>query len=446
MFPRKPYFCPSIMIFKNILHTAGTRILNALFNLVVLLLITNFIGSKGFGIISLIVLDITVIQLFMGLIAGGSVIYFASRSKTVPLLLSSYLWILFIVLLFMGTGWIAWHFYPSLMYMVVPEGFSIDILVLALLNGFMQVHYNLLIGQKRIPAYNLVFTAQITLFMVLFLTEILVKKQTGPEAYVSALYFSWGFGSLLGFYSVLKKTKHFSFRGWVSVSKKILKYGLPTQSAVMLHIANKRLSFYFIRIFAGLSPLGIYSAGVQLTEGLRLIGQSISLVQFSTISNSNNKEYARVLSVRLMKFTLLLTFLALLVLLAIPQNIYQLAFSHDFGVIKTIVLVLSPGVMALAANTIFSHYFSGVGQPAVNLRANIIGFVFTLLFAFLLIPPYGYIGAAATASINYLASMIYQYVIFQKQTKTSFSEWILRKEDVKLFIQTVKQISFSKEK
>jgi len=92
------------MVFKNILHTAGTRILNALFNLVVLLLITNFIGSKGFGVISLIVLDITVIQLFMGLLAGGSLIYFASRSRTVPLLFASYLWILFVILFFAGLG------------------------------------------------------------------------------------------------------------------------------------------------------------------------------------------------------------------------------------------------------------------------------------------------------------------------------------------------------
>ncbi len=429
------------MIFKNILRTAGTRILNALFNLVILLLITNFIGSKGFGVISLIVLDVTVIQLFMGLLAGGSLIYFASRSKTAQILLTSYLWILFIVLLFMGTGWMAWRFYPSLMHVVVPEGFGVDILVLALLNGFMQIHYNLLIGQKQIPAYNLIFTVQITLFLLLFITEVWVRKQAGPEAYVLAMYFSWSAGSLLGFYSIVKKIKDFSFKGWRTVSGKIMRYGLPTQSAVMLHIGNKRMSFYFIRIFAGLSPLGIYSAGVQLTEGLRLIGQSISLVQYSAISNSHDKEYARLLSVRLMKFTLILTFLALLVLLVIPRNIYQLAFSQNFGAIKSIVWVLSPGVMALAANTIFSHYFSGVGKPVVNLHANIIGFVFTLMFAFLLIPPFGYIGAAATASLNYLASVIYQYIIFKKQTQTRFSEWVPRKGDVKLFIATIKQLA-----
>jgi len=434
------------MVFKNIIHTAGTRILNALINLAVLLLITNFIGSKGFGIISLVVLDITVIQLFMGLFAGGSLIYFASRGKTAQLLFSSYIWILFVTMIFTVTGCLALNIYPAFFNIVVPKEFETDILWLGLLNGFMQIHYNLLIGQKRIPVYNVIFTIQIIIFLLLFVWDLLVKKHSGPEAYVLAMYISWGVGSILGFYHIIKGVKDFSFSGWKAVSAKMLRYGLPTQSAVMLHIGNKRLSFYFLRVFAGLSPLGIYSAGVQLTEGLRLIGQSISLVQYSTISNSRNKEYARILSIRLMKFTLLLTFLALLILLVIPENIYQLVFSRAFVAIKVIVLVLSPGVMALAANTIFSHYFSGMGQPAVNLRANIIGFAFTILFAFLLIPPYGYIGAAATASLNYIASTVYQYVIFQKQTRTRFAEWIPRKGDVKLFIETVRQTNLTTKK
>ena len=426
------------MIFKNILHTAGTRILNALFSLIILLLITNYIGSKGFGIISLIVLDVTVIQLLTGLLAGGSLIYFASRNKTFHLLFISYLWILMVALAVAGTGWLFLTLFPTVFSDIVPRGFAVDILLLGLLNGIMQVHYNLLIGQKRIPVYNLIFSIQISLFLVLFVVKLLVYRQASPEAYVMAMYFSWGMASLLGFYQIIRKTKDFLFAGWKHVAGEVFRYGLPTQSAVMLHIANKRLSFYFIRIFSGLSPLGIYSAGVQLTEGLRLIGQSISLVQYSAISNSRDKEYARVLSIRLMKFTLLLTFTALLVLLVIPQPIYELVFSQDFGVVKAIVLVLSPGVLALAANTIFSHYFSGVGQPAVNLRANILGFVFTVLFAFLLIPRYGYMGAAATASLNYLASVVYQYVIFQRQTHTHFREWILHKEDLSLFMETLR--------
>ena len=421
------------MLFKNILHTAGTRILNAVFNLVILILITNMVGSRGFGIISLVVLDITVIQLVMGLLAGGSLIYFASRNKTVTLLLIAYSWIAFVTLLFAFAGWLFSILFPGLFNDIVPNGYALDILFLGWLNGFMQIHYNLLIGQKRIGTYNLIFSLQITLFLLLFAGQLLLNKSYGPDAYVLALYVSWGLGSLLGAYQIVTREKVFFRKGWGKTAIELYRYGWPTQSAVMLHMGNKRLSFYFIRIFSGLSPLGIYSAAVQLTEGLRLIGQSISLVQYSAISNSRDKEYARVLSIRLMKVTLFLTLLALLVLLVIPESVYDLAFSSDFTVIKTIVLILSPGVLALAANTIFSHYFSGVGQPAVNLRANVIGFAFTLVFAFLLIPPYGYLGAAATASINYLASVVYQYLVFKRQTKTKFAEWFLKKEDIKSF-------------
>jgi O-antigen/teichoic acid export membrane protein len=430
---RNPYFCFSIMVFKNILHTAGTRIFNALFNLTALLLITNLIGSRGLGIISLVVLDITIIQLAMGLIAGGSLIYFASRSQTTVLMLTSYIWIIGITLLFAAAGRVISFLFPGLYSDIVPAGYAMDILWLALLNGFMQIHYNLLIGQKRIGVYNLVFVLQIGLFLLAFVGWLTVKNLHSPEAYFRALYLSWGTGSILAFFLVAKEIRRFSIKGWRTDLKAVLKYGLPTQSAVTLHIVNKRLSFYFIRIFSGLPALGIYSAAVQLVEGLRLIGQSISLVQYSAISNSRDRNYARTLSIRLMKFTLILTLAALAILLIIPENLYHVAFSKDFTAIKTIIWILSPGVLALAGNTIFSHYFSGTGQPAVNLRANIIGLVFTVAFAILLIPPYGYLGAAVTASVNYLANVLYQYIIFRRQTHTALSEWMLRKNDIRDF-------------
>ncbi len=427
-------------VFKNILHTAGTRILNALFNLVILILITHTAGSKGLGLISLIVLDITVIQLIMGLIAGGSLIYFASRYRTIQLLFISYVWIILTTVLFFILGQMWMVSFPVFYGKIVPQSYAADIICLGLLNGFMQIHYNLLIGQKQIGIYNRIFTLQISLFLISFAWQLFFLGTYGPIAYVHSLYLSWGTGSLLGLFYILKNTKNYSLYGWTKVLTNILHYGMPTQAAVMLHIGNKRLSFYFIRLFAGLAPLGIYNAGVQLTEGLRLIGQSISLVQYSSISNSRSREYARQLTIQLMKFTFILTFLALMILFFIPESLYSLAFSSEFSVVKMIVLVLSPGVLALGANTIFSHYFSGMGQPAVNLYANIIGFVFTVLFAFLLIPPFGYMGAAATASVNYSASAVYQYFIFRKRTRTRFSEWFLRKNDVTGFAATLGQL------
>ncbi len=71
---------------NKIIGTTGTRILNAFFALVILYLMANYIGSNGMGVIALILLDITIIQLVIDLVAGSALIYFASRTNLGQLL------------------------------------------------------------------------------------------------------------------------------------------------------------------------------------------------------------------------------------------------------------------------------------------------------------------------------------------------------------------------
>jgi O-antigen/teichoic acid export membrane protein len=433
------------MIFKNIIGTAGTRILNAIISLILLLMITNFIGSKGMGQISLIVVDLTVIQLFIDWMAGSALVYFASRTALSRLLIPAYLWSLGILLLFTGLGLLTHFVYPQAMAVVIPKGFEKSVFVLAFLNAFMQIHYNLLIGQKRIRQYNFVFTLQVSGMLLFFGLFLFGMNDFSAHAYANALALAWALGGLTSFYLILKSVDRFSLRGWQSLLKAIFLYGFQTQLSNVLHIANKRLSFYVIRIYSGLSPLGVYSAGVQLTEGLRLIGQSISLVQFSAISNSRKKEYARRLTIQLMKFSVGLTFLALVILLLIPQSVYQLIFSTAFGEIKIILMALSAGVLALSANTIFSHFFSGIGQPKVNVYANAMGLIFTLLLLFILIPLWGIVGAAIAASVSYTITVIYQAIVFKRQTQTKWIEWIPKTDDFTEFVLLTKQILLTNE-
>jgi O-antigen/teichoic acid export membrane protein len=134
-----------------------------------------------------------------------------------------------------------------------------------------------------------------------------------------------------------------------------------------------------------------------------------------------------------MKLSVLLTAMALLVLLVIPEHIYSLLLTKDFSGVKPVIIALSPGVMGLAINNIFSHYFSGMGNPKINLHAKITGLVFTLVLLFILIPAFGIIGAALTASVSYIATVIHQYIVFKKQTKTRFTEWMPVKGDFREF-------------
>ncbi len=431
---------------KKIIGTTGTRILNALFALIILYLITNHIGSTGMGIIGLIILAITIIQIIVDLVAGSALIYYASRIDIGKLLIPAYLWILIVIASFTGLFFAANSIFDaSIIEVAVPKGFAIHILLLSLLSGFMVTHYNLLLGKGEIKKYNILFTIQITTMLAAFVYQLFIAKNTTVYAYLTGMYFGFGSAALLGFISIIYKIGKIELSGWKSTTKKVLNYGMITQLANVLNVGNNRLSFYIIRHYTGLSSLGVYNAGVQLTEGLRVIGQSIAVVQFSTISNTNIPEYARTLTIRLMKLSVLLTGFALVVLIAIPENIYTLLLTKDFSGVKPVVIALSPGVMALAINNIFSHYFSGMGNPKINLYAKIAGLAFTIVLVFILIPRYGYIGAAITASISYTVTVIYQYTVFKIQTKTRFTEWLPSRKDFNYFNSIIKS-ALKKEK
>ncbi|MBN2639004.1 MAG: polysaccharide biosynthesis C-terminal domain-containing protein [Bacteroidales bacterium] len=428
------------MIFKNIINTTGTRIINAVFNFIILLLMTRFIGKEGLGTVGLLVVDITLIQLLIDFLGGSALVYFASRFSVSRMLFIAYLWNIFIVT-FIGLifGYL-FHLFPGFQEMILPGGFGFWVLMMALFNGWMQIHFNLLIGLKKIRTYNLLFFLQVSLFLLGFLFLIFVVKQISPLSYLQALLLSWIITAIAGLIALRKDLKHFSVNHLFSNTGKIMLYGLATSAGNTVHIVNKRLSFYFVRVLNGLAPLGILTAAVQLTEGLRIIAQSIALVQFSAISNSDDKEYARNLTIKSMKFALTISFIALLVLLIIPTSFYGMIFSRSFMQIKSVVLSLSPAVLALAANAVFSHYFSGTGQPKINLYANIAGFVVTILLAFLLIEPFGIIGAAWVASGSYVTSALYQYFVFRKQTQTPWKDWLILRNDFNAFMQLSRKL------
>lgn len=418
---------------KKIIGTAGTRILNAIFNLVILLLVAKKIGSEGLGVIGLVIIDITVIQLVVDLVAGSAIIYFASRTNIGKLLLPAYIWIGFVILFFFALAQISSFLFPDIYSIAVPEGYELSIFAIALLSGLMTTHYNLLLGKEKIKTYNLIFVLQISVFLAVFLFRLIYLGDATPGAYFASMFLAYAIAAIISFVAVIKISKPIIFKGWRKITIQVIRYGFITQIANILNIGNKRFSFYFVRYFLGFQSLGVYNAGIQLTEGLRIIGQSIALVQFSTISNSKDMVYAKILTIRLMKFSVLLTLLAVLILIAIPENIYTLLLSKDFMHIKPVIIALSPGVIALVINNIYSHYFSGTGRPKVNLWSNVVGFVFTIILAFILIPAFGIVGASITASVSYISTVIYQYYAFKLETGTRFAEWIPNQKDFKDF-------------
>ena len=141
-----------------------------------------------------------------------------------------------------------------------------------------------------------------------------------------------------------------------------------------------------------------------------------------------------------MKFAVLLTFTALLVICLLPTSFFEWLFSREFADIRPVILLMAPGIVFFSAHTVLANYFSGTGKPKYNLYASLIGLSVTLVSAFILIPWLGIRGAAITTTLTYTVLFVYQWIVFHKQTGSRLWQLVPNKEDWEWAKTTIKTL------
>jgi O-antigen/teichoic acid export membrane protein len=222
----------------------------------------------------------------------------------------------------------------------------------------------------------------------------------------------------------------------------MFNFGSMIQLSTLVTMINRRISYFVIKRFFGMSEVGVYTSGTQVSEATKLIGNSIALVQFSSISNMDDKKKAAEITVTFLKLAVILTALCMIVICLIPKTIYAWIFTPEFAETKDVLISLSPGMVFMAANMIFSHYFSGVNKIKYNLYGTLVGLVVTIASIATLIPLYGIIGAGISMSLTYLGTILYKWIIFKKITKTRTKELIPTLNDFKTLTKSIKSQVF----
>jgi O-antigen/teichoic acid export membrane protein len=403
-------------MFRNILSTTVSRLFNAILALAILLMTTNQLGREGMGTIGLI----------SNYIGGGALIFLAPRHRQMSLFFPSYLWAVLVA--FTGTLILT-------VTNLIPAGFTVDVLLLSLLQSFMSINTNLMIGREKIRAFNLISVLQVvvtalTLYYFLYIIDVQEVR-----SYVYALYSGFGIGFLLSLIMIWRTP---GSRGELvngKMIREILRYGKYIQTANVLQLLNYRLSYYLIEIFSGRASLGLYNVGVQLSEGVWLAGKSVATVQYARISNMSDRRQAVQLTLLLLRFTLLISLLLVLLLALLPDSLYVAVFGQDFYGVRKVILSLSAGILANAVAMILSHYFSGTGRPVHNMTGSMAGLLVTLVLGLIFIPRYGVIAAGVTASLSYMVNLIYLLVIFIRTEKPGLADFCVRKSDLVLIRQ-----------
>ena len=353
---------------KNIFTNFSSRFGVAVFNFIMLLMITHQLGKDIYGQISIIALNISIIHLISDLASGPSLVYLTPRAKLSSLLFNGSTWSIFNAV---GIG-------SLLVYTgIFPKAYSVELLVIGVLISLHSLNQNLLLGQQKIKAYNLLFLMQGALqLLTMCLCIFFYKLSTDVYPYIYACIIS-----------------NSSFNS--------LQTNLPN----------------------GTGAIGIFNSAFSLGATLMLFGASVSSIVLAKVANEKNHTATRATVFQLSKLSFAITLLGVGFFLLVPANFYSWLLGKDFLPVKNIFISMAPGILFLSLGTVFSHYFSGAGKHYMNFICGGITLLVTYLTTDVLIRKYGIAGAGLSTSVTFITLTFCIFIAFIFSDGNKKGDW-----------------------
>jgi len=420
-------------VLGKIFNTLSIKLAAAICNLLIAVVVSRYLGATGKGEQSIVLTSISIILIFVNIAGGATLVYLAPRHKMSHLISISYIWSILIAFIF----YVILHFLN-----IVSKDFIGHICLLSLINSYAAINSNLLLGKEKIKASNWVNLIQPVVTLLVLLSFFILKKNENVKLYIYALYIAYSLSFLFSIYKLRQKTFIVSLInvGWKDTLLAMFSIGFLNQLSHLTGLLNARLSYYLLGEYKGSEQLGIYSNGVSLTEAVWMVSGSMAMVQYASIANSTNKEYAQQLTLNLTKISILISFAIIIPMILLPSSFYSLIFGKEFVNINYIMMCLAPGVIFWNFSLLIGHYFSGTGKFYIEFTASSVGLFITLVLSFWAIPIWGYYGAGIITSLSYFFNSLIVLYFFKKESNIGIKNFFPNLIDIKNYVNSLKSI------
>lgn len=408
---------------SNIKSSIATKLIVAGINFCLIILSVRYLGASGRGEISFFITVLASIQLFSEIVNGPTIIYLSTRLSIKNQLVISFLWSLTISIIAYFIGDFL-RLEDSLLLAVCSLQFSLTSTCLMLLQG-----------NHRIKLYNTLLLVQSLILLSLFIFLVL-KVNKDYHSFIYAYFFSWNIPFIISLLiipiTLLKNEK--KSENFTATFKQMLHKGIESQSGNIVSFLNYRLVFYIIAfIDPGKTMLGIVSTGFAIAESILVISNGLSTIQYPLIAKKATVDEAKTITANYLIICFWFSIIGLITLNLIPAGLYTSIFGKDFSSIKTILLIISPGILFLNLQNTICQYFNGLGLYIINTIASVIGLA-SLIFFSILGYAYGIYGLCLAVSLSYTILCFFMLYRFIKHSKLSFIEGISYFKDSKNII------------
>ncbi len=417
---------------------------NLLLRLVLLagsnVIIANYLGPSGKGILSLIMSFLAIILMIGMSGVDEANVYFMSSGKAPhrKIITNALFHTFFIscICIFICIVFMKWFITNPL------KGIDIKyfyIIIMLIPFYFINQHFrSILLGHRAIYKYNILIIAQ---FIVLFLIQLIFIPKTGLFGGILAIIVSTFTLTLLGSILLLK----YELPGIsidFSLMKKSYFFGMKSQLGIIFSFLNQRLDFFVVNFFLNPSQVGIYAIAVVVAELPWHLPAAAATVLFPWIADKNKDEAAK-FTAYILRNILFFTTIMIIVLALFGKYIIITLFGAAFQGSIVLMYVLLPGILALSITRILGSHFQGSGRPELGTIMVAFSFIETIVLDIILIPRFGTLGAAIASSIAYMTSAIVGLFIFIRIWHINIFEIVIPRwqEIIKIrkFIQILKR-------
>lgn len=379
-------------------------------NFIIALLIARHSGPAVKGDVTLLITTLSFFIFFSNIMGGQALVYLIPRNKIELLAVPAYVWSAITAVI----GFVLLRYTHIIHANHVPS-----LAVLSLLSAFINIHQTILLAKQKINTVNIVTLLSLLLKVsgVLFCFYFLDIRDA--YAYIYAALLAYSITAVTSFFMVRHLVhftlfaRHFS---WAELQHSF-RYGVLYQLVEILQLLNLRYYFYQLGLQQGIQYLGIYSIGISILESVWIIPRSIATVHYTTTANSKEVLTEALRTAGLIKWSVLLSAAALLVIYLVPSQVYVFVFGQGFADVKHSMRFLFPGVLIYGVLLVISSFYFGTGQYKPLIISNAIGVVAVIGFSFILIPPYVMSGAGLAASISFAAATFSLFCWFMVEQK-----------------------------
>jgi O-antigen/teichoic acid export membrane protein len=276
-------------------------------------------------------------------------------------------------------------------------------------------------GLENFVGFNAIYVVN-AIALVVLLAPLVVAKGNVTLA-VTAWSLSWIPTAATGVY-VLSRSGRLNARLDLSVVRTLLRFGIVGYLSFMTNYLNLRLSTFLVNIFTNATQVGYYAVAVTLAETVWYMSTAASTVLAPRVAGAEG-DAPEITTARVSRVVLWTSAAAAVVLAVAAPLVVRVLFGSAFNPSVVAVWLLLPGIITLSVARVLSSYLLGKNRLKVDLSASLAGLVVTLALDVLLIPLYGFAGAAIASSVAYTTTMAVNFIGVVRSSQLSVRDLVI---------------------